>query len=64
MVENILIYFSKYEIDNIPRDNNRYVDSMDSTAFLSMINIEYEETILTIKNIDKPSHEHVVEDFV
>lgn len=60
MVENILIYFNEYEIDNIPRDSNKYVDAMASVIFLAPINID-EKIILTIKNIGKPSHEHVVE---
>jgi len=56
MVKNLLMYFSEYYIENIQRDNNRYVDAMASAASLAPINIEHEQTILNIKNIDKPSH--------
>lgn len=64
MVENLLIYFNEYEIDNIPRDSNTYVDIMASATSLAPINIEYEETILITKIIGKSSHEFVVEDFI
>lgn len=57
MVKGILMYFSYYQIDNIPWDNNRYVDVMTSVSSLSPINIEDEQTIITIKNIGRPSHE-------
>jgi len=36
---------------------------MASVASLDPINIEDEETIITIKNIGNPSYEHVVEEF-
>lgn len=58
------MYFSGYEIESIPQDKNRYVDAMASVTSLAPINIEYEETILIIKNISRPSYEYVVEDFI
>jgi len=64
IVKSLLLYFDEYKIDSIPRDNNRYADVMTSVISLTSINIKDEETILIIKNIGKPSHEHVVEDFV
>jgi len=42
------MYFYDYQIENIPRDNSKYIDVMDSVASLSPINIEDEEIILTI----------------
>lgn len=49
MMTSTLIYFDEYEIDNIPRDRNMYDDAMASSASLSPINKEDEETILIIK---------------
>lgn len=48
MMENLLIYFSEYEIDNIPRDD-RYTDVMASVTSFAPIKMQDEETILTIK---------------
>lgn len=64
MVNNILMYFNEYEIDNIPRENNRYMDVMESATSLAPIQIEYEVTIIKITNLGKPSHDYLVEDFI
>jgi len=64
MVENLFIYFNDYEIDNILRDNNRYVDAMASTNSIAPTPIEDEETIITIKKIDKPYHDFIFEYFI
>jgi len=63
-VENLFIYFNEYEIDNIPRDRNRYTNLMANVTSLTPIPTEDEDTILTIKIIGKPSHDFVVEDFI
>jgi len=49
MMTNILTYFNEYDIEIISRCNNRYVDAMASATSLAPINIQDEETILTIK---------------
>lgn len=64
MVTNLFMYFDEYEIESIPRDNNRYVYTMTSVSSLDHINIEYEEIILTIKNLSRPSHSYVVTNFI
>ena len=64
MVTSLPIYFNEYKIESIPRDNIMCVDVMASATSLAPINIENEETILIIKNIGKPSHEHVFEYFL
>ena len=64
MVDHLLVHLNKYEIDNIPWDSNRDADTMASAISLAPINIEDVWTILIIKNIDKPSHEYAIEDFI
>lgn len=60
MVIDLLMYFDDYQNKNIPRDNNRYTNTMDNIASFSPINIEDEETIIEIKNWSIPSHAYVV----
>lgn len=55
------MYFDDYQIENICRDNNRYVNVVTS---LASINIEDEETILTITNLSRPSHAYIVTNFI
>lgn len=64
MVEVILMYFSYYLIDNIPRDNNRYTNAMVSVSSLTPINIEDEKIIPTIKNIGRPYHKCDIQSFI
>jgi len=63
MVTNHLMYFDDYHIENIPRDDNKYVDIMANATSLAPINTEDEETILTIKNLVISSHAYVVPNF-
>lgn len=53
MIE-LLERLDKYTIDIIPRTNNRYVDAMESVASLVPIELEDEETILSIHKLSSP----------
>lgn len=46
---DLLSEFDKYTIKNIPRINNKYVDTMASILSLMPIDIKDEELILKIK---------------
>lgn len=69
MVMNLLMYLIKYEIKKSQERTTGMlmlwlVPLPSSTTSLTPINIEYENIIITIKNIGKISHDHVVEDFI
>ena len=49
MMKSLLIYFNEYEIDNIQRDNNKYVDIMVNIASLTPINIEDEMEVHVVQ---------------
>lgn len=51
VIIELLKEFDSYRIQNIPCTNNRYVDAMVSVASLVPIDIEDEETMLTIKKL-------------
>jgi len=46
----------RYTIETFPRINNRYADAMKSIASLVPIELEDEETILTICKLSSPSY--------
>lgn len=56
LVIKLLKILDKYTIETIPRTNNRYVDAMASVASLVPIELENEETILTIHKLSSPSY--------
>jgi len=56
MVLELLQNFDEYEIENIPRSNNRYIDVMANATSLAPIKIEDEEIVLEIKNLNKASN--------
>lgn len=55
MIE-LLDRLDKYTIKTILRTNNRYADAMTSAASLVPIDLEDEETILTICKLSSPSY--------
>jgi len=55
IILKILIYFEKYQLKNIPRNNNRLVDAMASAASLIPIEVEGREANFIIKNLGTPS---------
>lgn len=56
MVIELLDQFNRYTIQNSPRTNNKYVDAMASATSLAPIEVEDEETILTIRKLSSPSY--------
>lgn len=54
VVVQLLHQFDRYTITNIPRKNNRYVDTMESATLLAQIEIEDDHIILKIKNLTNP----------
>lgn len=54
VVIEFLERLDKYIIETIPKTNNRYADAMESIASLVPIEIEYEDTILTIHKLCSP----------
>jgi len=56
IVVELIDKFYRYNIHNILRTKNRYVDVMASVASLAPIEIEDEETILTNRNLGIPSY--------
>jgi len=55
MIE-LLDRLDRYTIETIPRTNNRYANAMASIASLVPIELEDEETILTICKLSSPSY--------
>ena len=55
LVVKLLAFFEEYQLENIPRNNNRLVDAMASAASLIPIEVKGRETTFTIKNLGTPS---------
>jgi len=55
LVAKLLACFEEYELKNIPRNNNRLADAMESVASLISIEVECREATFTIKNLGTPS---------
>ena len=51
-------FWCLHTIDTIPRTNNRYADAMTSATSLVPIELEDEETILTIHKLSSPSYQN------
>lgn len=56
VVVELLDQFDMYTIHNIPRTNNRYADAIAIATSLAPIEVEYEETILTIRQLSYSSY--------
>jgi len=55
IISKLLTCFEEYQLENIPRNNNRLVDAMASAASLIPIEVEGRESTFTIKNLGTPS---------
>lgn len=58
VVLELLEQLHRYTINTIARTNNRYADAMASVASLVPIELEDEETILTVRNLSSPSYQN------
>jgi len=56
VVIELLDRLDRYTIETIPRTNNKYADAMASSTSLIPIELEGEETILTICKLSSPSY--------
>ena len=56
------MYFQKYKIKIIPKENNMYINDMSIATSLAQIEIENEYTILIIKILVRLSHDYFIED--
>jgi len=61
-VIGLLMYFQKYKIKIIPKENNMYINDMSIATSLAQIEIENEYTILIIKILVRLSHDYFIED--